>query len=77
MKTSRLRIMRLKAGLRLEDVAYRLNVSKQAVSLWEHGQRRPTDERVAQLAALYGYSEPAVRRAAPKARRAGRKESLL
>lgn len=45
-----LRIRRICAGMTLEDLAARVNVSKSTVSRWEQGGNSPAAEDVARLA---------------------------
>ncbi len=51
--TNKLRSIRKARGLTLDDVAQACGVSSQSVSRWETGQTYVSDERFAQLAALY------------------------
>lgn len=51
--TNKLRTIRKSRGLTLDDVAQACGVSSQSVSRWETGQTYVSDERFAQLAALY------------------------
>jgi transcriptional regulator with XRE-family HTH domain len=51
----RLREARRGMGLKQQDVADRLQVSRRSVSEWEGGQRRP-HSKLPELAALYGVS---------------------
>lgn len=48
--------LRRKAGLSQEELASRLEVSRQAVSKWESGQTLPDLERAAALSRLFGVS---------------------
>lgn len=48
--------LRRKAGLSQEELASRLEVSRQAVSKWESGQTLPDMERAAALSRLFGVS---------------------
>lgn len=41
------------AGLTQADSAEKLNVSRQAVSLWESGQSRPSTDKLSALAKIY------------------------
>lgn len=50
----RLAACRRAVNLTQEQVAERLNVSRQAVSRWESGAARPATERLIQLSSLYG-----------------------
>ena len=44
------------AGLTQADNAEKLNVSRQAVSLWESGQSRPSTDKLSALAKIYTVS---------------------
>ena len=44
------------AGLTQADSAEKLNVSRQAVSLWESGQSRPSTDKLSALAKIYTVS---------------------
>ena len=44
------------AGLTQADSAEKLNVSRQAVSLWESGQSRPSTDKLSALAKVYTVS---------------------
>ena len=48
--------LRRKAGLSQEELASRLEVSRQAVSKWESGQTLPDLERAVALSRLFGVS---------------------
>ena len=48
--------LRKKAGLSQEDLAEKLQVSRQAVSKWESAQTLPELEKLLQLSALFGVS---------------------
>lgn len=54
---SRLIKLRKDQGLTLAAVAEQLGVSKPSVWAWEQGRARPTPERLARIAALYGLGE--------------------
>lgn len=54
---ARLTQLRKDKGLTLAAVAEQLGVSKPSVWAWEQGRARPTPERLARIAALYGLSE--------------------
>ena len=45
------------AGLTQADSAEKLNVSRQAVSLWESGQSRPSTDKLSALAKIYTVPE--------------------
>jgi len=53
-KPSALKMARLARGLHLSDVALTLGVTKQAVSMWELGKRKPQPSVVKELARIYG-----------------------
>ena len=48
--------LRRAAGLSQEELAERLNVSRQAVSKWENGASDPSTVNLLALAKLYGVS---------------------
>lgn len=48
---------RLAAGLRLEDVADKLECNKSAVSRWEREEYMPSDENILELAKLLGRND--------------------
>lgn len=52
----RLAALRKRAGLSQEDVAERLNVSRQAVSRWETGLAVPATDNLSRLSKLYGVT---------------------
>lgn len=45
---------RIKAKMKQEDVAQKLNVSQGAVSMWETGASDPSVAKLTRLAALFG-----------------------
>ena len=49
-------LCRKKAGLSQEELAARLNLSRQAVSRWETGAAAPDLEKVAELSKLFGVT---------------------
>lgn len=54
IKFNNFKLFRKKCGLTQEDVAEKLNVSRQAVAKWENGETTPDIEICVQLAELYG-----------------------
>ena len=58
-----LKEMRLRSGLRQEDVARKLNVDQTAVSHWENGRTRPCRKYRKKLAKLYGVGEEEINEA--------------
>lgn len=52
----RLKLLRVKKGLTLEDVAKKIGVSKTTVSQWERGKTIPRDERLLPLSLLFDVS---------------------
>lgn len=56
LNTSSLKALRKNAKLTQEDVAERLNVSRQSVAKWESGESLPDIENCILLAKLYGVS---------------------
>lgn len=49
-----LKVARVRAGFSQEEVAEKMNVSKQTVSNWETGKHSLTVNKAKELAALYG-----------------------
>lgn len=47
---------RIRAGLRVRDVAKALGVSEAMVYLWETGRNYPKSSRLAKVAELYGVT---------------------
>ena len=47
---------RIQAGLRAQEVAKELGVSRTMVYLWETGQNLPKSSRLTEIAALYGVT---------------------
>ena len=56
--------LRRKAGLSQEELASRLEVSRQAVSKWETGAADPSTANLLALAKLYGVSPEELLRSA-------------
>lgn len=57
MKTGdKILLCRKEAGLSQEQLASRLNISRQAVSRWETGEATPETEKIIQLSRLFGVS---------------------
>ena len=52
----RLKLLRVKKGFTLEDVAKNIGVSKATVSQWERGKTIPRDERLLPLSLLFEIS---------------------
>lgn len=48
------RSARLAAGLSVQQVTEKLNISDAAVYMWETGQQNPRVSRLPEIAALYG-----------------------
>lgn len=53
---TKLRALRLAAGLSQKEVAERLGVSRQWYSLIDSGRLRPTEEMAAKIADIFGIS---------------------
>lgn len=47
---------RKKAGLSQEELGYKLNVTRQSVSLWENNQAQPSLENLIALAKIFNVS---------------------
>lgn len=54
------RLRELRGSRTLEDVAKALNVTPMAVSLWERGERVPSDDIKIKIAAFYQESVTAI-----------------
>lgn len=52
----KIRKLRKDAGISQEELAFRLDVSRQTVTRWERGQMIPDTERVAALAKYFGVT---------------------
>ena len=48
--------LRKKAGMRQEDLAYKLNVSRQSVSKWEGAQSVPDINKIIEMAKVFSVS---------------------
>lgn len=60
MLSEKIRKYRKQAGLSQEELADRLEVSRQAVSKWEMGQSAPDPERIVRMSELFGVSTDAL-----------------
>ncbi|MDU4787688.1 MAG: helix-turn-helix transcriptional regulator [Clostridium sp.] len=56
MNKNNFKILRTEKGLRQEDIAKLLNVSRQAYSYWETGERNPDVEVLIALADYYNVT---------------------
>lgn len=56
MLSEKIRELRRKAGLSQEELADKLNVSRQAVSKWELGSAVPTADKLLDIADFFGVS---------------------
>lgn len=56
MFSERFRELRKKSGLSQEELAEKLNVSRQAVSKWETGAAVPTADKLAEIADFFGVT---------------------
>lgn len=54
--SEKLAALRKRSGLTQQEVAERLDLSRQAVSRWESGQIRPSTENLRAISALYGVT---------------------
>lgn len=52
-----IKILRIVKGLTMEEVALKLNVSKMAISQYESGSLKPTEQRIKQLANVLDIKE--------------------
>ena len=58
MISDKLFALRRRAGMSQQEVAAAIGVSRQTVSNWEQNQGAPALDKAAELARLYGVSEP-------------------
>ena len=58
--SERLRQLRKNAGLSQEQLAEKLDISRQAVSKWEAGSSSPDIHNIVQLGKLYGISTDSI-----------------
>lgn len=56
-----LKAARINAGLKQEDTAKALNVSKKTVASWENGKTMPAVDKIESLCALYGVGYDNIR----------------
>lgn len=56
METNEIREIRIKNGLSQDDLAARLFVSRELVSKWETGKRRPSNEMLSAMAVIFNVS---------------------
>lgn len=56
MLSEKIRELRKRSGLSQEELAERLDVSRQAVSKWELGSALPTADKLVELADFFGVS---------------------
>ncbi len=56
MLSERLKTLRKEAGLTQEQVAKKLGVSRPAYTYWEKGEKRPTPDKLSNIAQLYGVT---------------------
>lgn len=56
MLSERLKTLRKEAGLTQEEVAKKLGISRPAYTYWEKGEKRPTPDKLIQIASLFGVS---------------------
>ncbi|MDE6728885.1 MAG: helix-turn-helix domain-containing protein, partial [Oscillospiraceae bacterium] len=56
MLSEKIRALRKKSGLSQEELAERLDVSRQAVSKWELGSAVPTADKLVDIADFFGVS---------------------
>ena len=64
-----LRQARLRAGLSLEQAAWRMNVTTSAIRQWETGKNRPKPQSQRKIAQAYGLEPKALERMLEEARR--------
>ena len=65
MLSEKIRKYRKQAGLSQEELADRLEVSRQAVSKWEMGQSAPDPEKIVRMSELFGVSTDELLREQP------------
>ena len=63
--SERVTALRKQAGWSQEELAQRLDVSRQAVSKWESGQAMPDLDRVVRMSELFGVARTACSRIPP------------
>ncbi|XHW39296.1 helix-turn-helix transcriptional regulator [Streptococcus dysgalactiae subsp. equisimilis] len=56
MLSERLKTLRKEAGLTQEEVAKKLEISRPAYTYWEKGEKKPTPDKLTQIANLFGVS---------------------
>lgn len=56
MLSERLKTLRKEAGLTQEEVAKKLGISRPAYTYWEKGEKKPTPDKLTQIANLFGVS---------------------
>lgn len=56
MLSERLKTLRKEAGLTQEQVAKKLGVSRPAYTYWEKGKKRPTPDKLSNIAQFYGVT---------------------
>jgi transcriptional regulator with XRE-family HTH domain len=66
--TNLFRVKRIAAGLSMGQLAVRLNISRQAVHLWETGQSWPAPRHIPQLADIFGLDRQEFAQATEEAR---------
>lgn len=65
MLSEQIRLCRKRAGLSQEELADRLEVSRQAISKWEMGQSTPDPEKIVRMSELFGISTDELLKAQP------------
>jgi transcriptional regulator with XRE-family HTH domain len=65
MLSEKIRKYRKQAGLSQEELADRLEVSRQAVSKWEMGQSAPDPEKIVRMSELFGITTDELLKAQP------------
>ena len=65
MLSEKIRLCRKQAGLSQEELADKLEVSRQAVSKWEMGQSAPDPEKIVRMSELFGITTDELLKAQP------------
>ena len=60
MLSDQIRKYRKEKGLSQDELAEKLGVSRQSISLWENGQTQPTIENILALARIFNVSTDAI-----------------
>lgn len=67
----RIKVFRIKSGIRQVELAEQLGVSQAAITNWERGNSQPTRDNIAKLAQIFNCSTDALYNLAPAPERKG------